>query len=282
MKPTNRVAVALGLHNTDKTLATLNHLGSYVGLAEVRLDMMDEFDLERIVTASPCPLVITCRPVREGGNYAGDEQDRLAILTRASELNCAYVDVEWDSVESLVNKGESTKVIVSRHCYDTVIEDPWGQYLDLRTRADAVKLVGFASRVSDSLTMLELMSKADTPVIAIAMGPAGIATRMLAPCFDACLLTYGAINQDVRTAPGQISVKEMVEQYALHQISETTQVKIYLYTKEADESALRPKCGGGDGSLRIALHVRANELKAVANRLEALSPRFTVTPYNST
>lgn len=276
MKRSNRVAVALGLQDTAATLKMLNKLRGYIGLAELRLDLMDEFDLKRIITMAPCPLVITCRPSREGGSYSGDENDRLAILTRASELGCAYIDVEWDSVDSFTNKGASTRVIASRHYYNSMVKDAWEQYQYLRTRADAVKLVGFAERVSDAFPMLELMAKADTPLIAIAMGAAGLVTRMLAPCFDACLLTYGAISRALATAPGQISVQEMVDRYALNRISAKTRVRVYLYSKPEEEPAVQLKCGGNDKLLSIPVYVDQAALEAVAQTFEALSPRITV------
>lgn len=279
MKRSNKVAVALGLQDTAATLEMLDKLSAYIGLAEIRLDLMDEFDLEQIITAAPCPLVITCRPRREGGSYNGDEKDRLAILTRASELNCAYIDVEWDSVSSFINNGASTRVIASRHYYDTEVEEAWEQYQHLRPLADAVKLVGSAEHVSDALPMLELMTTATTPLIAIAMGAAGLVTRMLAPCFKACLLTYGAVSQDLATAPGQISVQEMVNRYALDRVSSETRVQVYLYSNREDEPEVQSNCGGSDRGLNIAVHVEQNELEAVAQRLEALSPHISAIPF---
>ena len=280
MKPTNRIAVALGLQNTASTLAVLNEVSGYVGLAEVRLDLMDEYDLEQIITCSPCPLIITCRPRREGGRYDGSERDRLAILAQASELNCAYIDVEWDSVDGFQKRGATTKLIVSRHYHDSVVTDAREQYERMRTQADAVKLVGFAEWVSDALPMLEMLAEAETPVIAIAMGAAGLVTRMLAPCFDACLLTYGAANGDLATAPGQISVQEMVDRFALDRVSASTRIRILLYGDTKDAPAVQRQGGGSATLLSLPLYVRRTEWETVAQRLQALSPRITVARFN--
>ena len=273
----NRVAVALGLTGTTETLDILNQLDNTIGLAEIRLDMMQEFDLERIVANSPCPLIITCRAQREGGRFSGSEVERLEILTRASELDCSYVDVEWDSIDEFQNKGKTTRVIVSRHYYHEMPSDLWQQYTELRGQADVVKLVGFARRIKEAIGMLELTAKADTPVITIAMGDAGMLSRLLAPCFDACLLTYGAIDCNSTTAPGQFTVDEMVKRYAIDQVSSNTRIDIYLYT-DKDNGASAAALSGGDGSwLGIPLWVQPEEVDIVANSLRNLSPRITTT-----
>ena len=277
MPSNNRVAVALGLASTAATLDTLNRLGNNIGFAEIRLDLMQEFNLERIVTSSPCPLVITCRAQREGGSFSGHEDERLQILTQASELNCSYVDVEWDSIHKFNNKGDTTKVIVSRHYFNTMPGNLWQQYAELRDQADLVKLVGFANRVSEAIGMVEITAKADKPVIAIAMGIAGTLSRLLAPCFDACLLTYGAIDQDSTTAPGQLSVEEMVERYAIDQVSSNTRIDVYLYTDTKNGTSAKAQAGGNGSWLGIPVLARPEEVEIVTALLHKLSPRITVT-----
>ena len=56
------------------------------------------------------------------------------------------------------------------------------------------------------LPVFNLMSRATTPFIALAMGTAGQLTRLLAPVFEQCLLTYGAASAGDATATGQLSV----------------------------------------------------------------------------
>ncbi|MDJ0955690.1 MAG: type I 3-dehydroquinate dehydratase [Arenicellales bacterium] len=277
MASNNRVAVALGLASTGETLGVLNRLGNTIGLAEIRLDLMQEFDLERIVSNSPCPLIITCRPQREGGSFSGSEAERLDILARASELNCSYVDVEWDSITEFRNKSEATRVIVSRHDYHKMPSDLWQQYSDLRNLADVVKLVGFAKHISEAIGMVELAAKADTPVIAIAMGGAGSLSRLLAPCFDACLLTYGAIDLNSATAPGQYTVQEMVERYAIDQVSTNTRIDIYLYTDKNNGASAVARCGGDGSWLGIPVLVEPEEVDSVTELLHNLSPRISTT-----
>src|SRR5436305_15284837 len=99
---TNRIAVSLAPPDTDVCLSLLGELASRIGMAEVRLDLMDSFDLPRLIAAAPCPLIITCRPPREGGRFAGSEAERLDILAQAMDPGWAYVDVGWACLEALL------------------------------------------------------------------------------------------------------------------------------------------------------------------------------------
>ena len=277
LDPTNRIAVALGLDNTVATLDELHRLGDSIGMAEIRLDLMLEFDLDRLIANAPCPLIVTCRPPREGGCFRGTESERLEILARASALGCAFIDIEWDCVSTFLNRGSSTRIIVSRHFYDSMPADLQLLYSAMRDQADVVKLVGFANQVSDSISMVELIVKADSPVIAIAMGSAGMMTRLMAPCFDACLLTYASSAPTTGTAPGQITVREMIDRFGVDRVSTDTGIEVHLYTEPAQEPAVRAICRGTGGHLHVPAQVDPEQVGPVSKTLGLLSPRIRTT-----
>lgn len=279
MSIANRIAVSLAARDTETTLGILHRLKGDIGLAEIRIDCMRSFDLGRLRAQSPCPLVITCRPVREGGKYAGEEATRLEILTGASAIGCAYVDVEWDAVHRFENRGDSTRVIVSRHYYDSMPTDLWAQYEAMRDEADAVKLVGSAHTPRDAVRMLALVARADKPVIGIAMGGAGLISRLLAPCFPSCLLTYGAVNEESRTAPGQISVREMVEAYGLNLVGPHTEIQVDLHAGLSPQIAPAASNQSGD-RLAVSITDAPEEIEALKTALAALGPRLRINSVN--
>jgi len=225
----NRVAATLAPRDTDQALALLTELAPQIGYAEVRLDLMESFDLPRLIDGSPSPLIITCRPQREGGRFAGPEPERLAILRQAAQLGCAYIDIEWDSVAELPSLALGrTCAMVSRHWYDRMPADLWSHYTALREHADVVKLVGLAQRPADLGPVLDLLWRAESPVVAIAMGAEGMISRLLAPCAASCLLTYGAATADSTTAAGQLSIHEMTETYQLQAAGPHTHIHLHL------------------------------------------------------
>src|SRR6266516_3640416 len=233
----NRVAASLATEGTDSCLRELDRLAPRIGLAEVRLDLMRTFDIGKLVANSPVPLILTCRPERERGGFTGPESERMAILLSAHDHGCAYIDVEADCLDDVAGwgGGSPTQVIASRHWYGRMPSDLQEQYLDLRDRCAVVKLVGTAQSAADVLPVLELLRDASTPVIGMAMGGPGTCTRILAPAFPHTVLTYGAATSAAATAPGQITIDEMTDRYALHLVTPAPAVYIHVVETDAPE-----------------------------------------------
>jgi 3-dehydroquinate dehydratase/shikimate dehydrogenase len=276
----NKLAVSLALTNTDACLETLHTLAPLISLAEIRLDAMTSFDLPRLIASAPCPLILTCRPPREGGAFSGPESERLALLTRAMDLGCAYVDIEWDSLEFLTRPAASpTKIIVSRHWYEQMPAHLWPTYDTLRSQADVVKLVGLAHRPADMLPVFDLLHRATSPVIALAMGEAGQLTRLLAPCFPSCFLTYAAPTAANATAAGQLSIYDMVQIYHIHQGGPQTAIHLHLCAAAAQAPAIiQQNTASVPGEIiHLPLVISAAEAAKLIPALRSALPRLTIT-----
>jgi 3-dehydroquinate dehydratase/shikimate dehydrogenase len=269
----NRVAASLAPEDTEACLRELDRLASRIGLAEVRLDLMRSFDISKLVANSPVPLVVTCRPEREHGGFAGPESERAGVLRTAWESGCAYIDVEADSLDLVSGwgSGSPTQVIASQHWFDRMPSDLLGPYRDLRDRCAVVKLVGTARSAADVLPVLDLLRDAGTPVIAMAMGAPGTCTRLLAPAFPQTLLTYGAATPAAVTAPGQITVDEMTDRYALHLVTPAT--KVYVHVTRPDDAPSAQRQAEPGAELHVPLH--AEDPAALSARLREILP-FTI------
>ncbi len=276
----NKIAAALALPHTQACLAALHQLSASISLAEIRLDLMASFDLPRLIAEAPCPLIITCRPTREMGAFTGSEAERLGILTQAMDLGCAYVDGEWDSIAALAARRRSaTRLIVSRHWTDRMPDDLDATYEALRGQADVVKLVGRAERLTDMLPIFHFLRHATSPVIGMAMGQAGQLTRLLAPCFPQALLTYAAPTAAAATAPGQLSVQEMIETYHIDALSPETAIHLHLCaTKAAAQATQEQQRSATPGeALFLPLVVPPDEVAPLAAGLRACLPKLTLT-----
>jgi len=212
------IGVALGPRDTAAALAALAVVARVADIAELRLDLMQQLDLPRLLSDRPCPVVVTCRPLREGGRYQGTEEDRVALLREAIRLGVEYVDVELDTVDQIGERG-ATRVIVSSHDYERMPPDFAGRWRELRAAGgDVVKLVGTAREARETVPVLQTLAEADVPTIAIAMGQAGLPTRILALEYTACLLTYCALETGGAVAPGQRSVGDLRDVYQAERI----------------------------------------------------------------
>ncbi len=87
----------------------------------------DSVDLEASLDAFKggidLPVVLTCRPERQGGHFPGSEEQRIEVLRAAIESGVSWVDLETD-IESktraeLMSMAEGkTRVIASSHADD--------------------------------------------------------------------------------------------------------------------------------------------------------------------
>ena len=275
----NKVAASLAPQDTDTCLRELEHLAARIGLAEVRLDLMASFDVDKLVAASPVPLVLTCRPEREHGGFTGPEAERLAVLRAACAAGAAYIDVETDSLDRVAGWDRpATRIIASQHWYDQMPADLPGSYLALRDRCDVVKLVGTAREPADVLPVLTLLATASTPVIAMAMGAAGTCTRILAPAFPHTVLTYGSAVAASQTAPGQITVDEMTGRYGLGAVGPATEVYLHITSSDQHDQAVleaQEKAPRG-AELHVSLRTSLDDAPVLAARVADALPGVTV------
>jgi 3-dehydroquinate dehydratase / shikimate dehydrogenase len=139
----------------------------------------------------------------------------------------AFADFELDLVESLGDAAPPVpwrKVICSWHNFDETPHDLSGQYARMaRTPAAVVKIATRARRIGDCLPIFALLERAEKPVIALAMGMAGIATRILALSRGA-LLTFGALRRGAESACGQPTVAELRVLYRTKELSAHSEI----------------------------------------------------------
>jgi 3-dehydroquinate dehydratase/shikimate dehydrogenase len=232
------IAVALNEPTTEHARAALRRAAQSADVVELRLDLMDEIDLPRLLAERPCPVIVTCRAVREGGRWHGSEAARLDVLREAIDLGAEYVDVEADAIHQISERGRS-RLIASNHDFAAMPSDLPGLWRRIAgTGADVVKLVGMAHDARDTVPVERMLAAADRPTIAIAMGPAGVATRVLALRHPSCLLTFCALDAGGGTAPGQIGVTDLLDVYAARSLSRQTAV-LGLLGPDLDDAAIR-------------------------------------------
>ncbi|XAR52529.1 3-dehydroquinate dehydratase [Bertholletia excelsa] len=204
-------------------------------LVEVRIDHLKNFspqhDLEILVKQCPLPTLFTYRPTWEGGQYDGDEAARQAAQRRAMELGADYIDIELKVADEFFkslhgNKPEKTKIVVSSHNYENTPSAEEIGNLAARiqaTGADIVKIATTAKDITDSSRMFQLLAHAQVPTIGIVMGERGLISRILSAKFGG-FLTFGSLEAGVVSAPGQPSVKDLLDLYNFRQIGPDTKV----------------------------------------------------------
>ncbi|KAF8392533.1 hypothetical protein HHK36_022878 [Tetracentron sinense] len=204
-------------------------------LVEIRLDFIKNFsprqDLEILIKKCPLPTLITYRPSWEGGQYEGDDNRRLDTLRLAMDLGADYIDVELQVAHEFNNsirgkKPEKSKVIVSSHNYQRTpsVEEIGNLVARIQgTGADIVKIATTALDITDVARVFQITVHSQVPTIGLVMSDRGLISRLLCPKFGG-LLTFGALEAGIVSAPGQPTIKDLLCLYNFRQLGPDTKV----------------------------------------------------------
>ncbi len=202
----------------------------------------------RLVAESPLPCIVTCRVMGEGGGYDGDEIERVALYERLGrsegkgEHPPKYLDIELASYLKSANLRQKVDLAVgipdtalpgeTRASLILSVHDMGGRPADLMRRlaalnaqagAAVLKVAYRARSLRDSLELLDLPAQAHKPTIALGIGEFGLLSRVLAPKFGG-FLTFAALRPTTTTAPGQPTVRELLDLYRFRAIGAKTAV----------------------------------------------------------
>jgi len=193
---------------------------------ELRVDLIRDIEsVSDFLAAGPeLPTILTVRSEDEGGERLGDSQERIALAARLGRLNPTYIDVElatWEGSEEVrrrmdalcasdENTGRPT-LILSHHdlrrtpnklgdTFDRLAASPAGVIKAVFTPRDALD----SCRVLAELRRLGCGRR----VIALALGEAGLLTRVLGRKFGAWA-TFAAGERGGESAAGQPTITEL-------------------------------------------------------------------------
>lgn len=202
------ICISIPVHETDECLQLITK----ADMAEIRIDMA-QFDADAVATVfskSIKPLIATCRP------ELVDDVRRVELLKHAILHGAAYVDIEIEASteikQTLISfaKLHGCKVIISYHNYqNTPNAKELRAIIDacFESGADIAKIATTALSNADSARVLGLYEHY-SHLVALAMGTMGAITR-IASIYLGSPFTFASIDENQKTAPGQLSIDEM-------------------------------------------------------------------------
>lgn len=210
----------------DRALQDIKTCRGIADILEFRLDLIENHDLNRLMQAAEGkPYIVTHRSKKDGGQFPGNEEERVAVLRQAIELGADYIDIETSTPGELLrsvleNKGR-TQAILSHHDF-TRTDDKLEALYELMTQmpADVLKIVTYAQDLNDNLKLFQLLNRArrdEVKLIAFCMGERGEISRILAPMFGSWL-TFGSLERGKESAPGQIPAVTLKHIYRVNDL----------------------------------------------------------------
>ncbi len=219
--------------------------GEVADLIELRLDYLqgDELfkalsNLPALISASTRPVIVTLRPAEQGGGREMNNLTRIIFWIEHflyGKPHVDFADIELDLALLFLQREKEerrellnwSRVICSHHDFTGVPDDIWKIYeLMATTPARILKIAVKANDITDCLpifSLLEHSRRAGREMIAVAMGSAGIASRILAPARGA-FLTYSPLEDARASAPGQINAKDLRDLYHVPRLNRQTEI----------------------------------------------------------
>src|SRR5260221_6907545 len=261
-----RICVPVCVQRASELAEAIKRASEVADIVELRLDYLSEAELAQtsseiwsLLKSRTRPIILTLRPAEFGGARAISSPDRIDF-----RLNCplisekgepaVFCDVENDLAAILHQRQKEgndivgwgicdwERTICSYHDFVEVPSDLNQIYG--RMAATPARILKIAVQADDAIACLpvfHLLERAQSEgrdLIAIAMGQAGIMTRILGPSRGS-FLTYGSIDDESATAPGQLTARELREVYWIDKIDRHTEI-IGLVGKPVHHS-LSPK-----------------------------------------
>ena len=207
---------------------------------EFRFDTVERpeeavYDLGRFLKQFPRLIAIaTCRRSANGGRYDGTPRDEVHLLTQAAAVGAQVVDLSLETAEetatdtdalSTLRRGRAA-LLLSWHDFRQTpsLESVYARMANFRP--DLYKIVPTAQSLRDSLQVLQFLrshSKGTGGLVAMAMGTAGIPTRVLGPA-NGSLFTFASAASGRQTAPGQVDARTLRDLYRIDRITPDTRI----------------------------------------------------------
>lgn len=207
--------------------------GRLANIIELRADCLLEQEVPKFVERVPqiissvaLPVIITFRPAEEGGYRTLTILERKEFWQSMQPSPKVLFDIEYvlATTEAVIR---SSNIVCSNHSFEGVPEDLERRYERLAaTPARILKIAVQAKDTVDCLPVFRLLKRAakeGKKLIALAMGDAGLTTRILGPS-QGSYLTYAALEEGSGTAPGQLTVEQLRSLYRIDKINRETRI----------------------------------------------------------
>ena len=189
-------------------------------LVELRLDSVADPDVASALAGRKRPVIVTCRPKWEGGQFDGSEDERKRLLADAMAFGAEYVDIEWRAhFDDLIAKSSGRGIVLSTHDFASMPDDLIERVRAMRaTGAEIIKVAAKANCLSDCLPLVELgRTMGPRGLVLIAMGDFGLSTRVLAGRFRSAWTYAGGIGE-----VGQVSPATLIDEYRFRTLGDST------------------------------------------------------------
>ena len=218
------ICISIAQKSRRLALADLLNAARMGDMLEVRLDCFDKApDFGDLFAAQRKPMILTCRRTRDGGEWDGSEEERLALLRQGIISKANYVEIELDVADQIRPFPGVQRVISYTNLRETP-EDIADIYAEARgKKPDVIKLTTLARTPEEAWPLVQILAKSSVPTVVGGLGKPGIMLAVLGKKIGAPW-TYAALERGMETSPGQPTINDLETIYHYRSIERTTRL----------------------------------------------------------
>ncbi len=226
-----KICVSICAETADEMLEQIRRAEDLADVIEIRFDCIESKQIHKAFAflASKKTLLLTYRPKEQGRKIEADLFQREVfwnafVINGTTDAKKLWFDYEYDLMN--LQKVSNQVTIRSFHNFSGVPENLNEIYDNLSANSEVPKIAFQADDITDTIPIWKLLERAQSEnkqIIPIAMGEAGKWTRILGLAHGA-FMTYASLDEGNETAPGQVSVTDLIEVYRAKELDENTEV----------------------------------------------------------
>ncbi len=166
------------------------------------------------------PVVLTCRPERQGGYFPGSEEERISVLRAAIDSGVSWVDLEADIDSKIrselveIAKGK-TMVISSTHFSEepSSASEILDDIEEMADSGDIIKVCYNTTGRNSALKLFEaawMLKESDKKTAIMGLGVGGDWTRIHAPLLDQYLVYSTMETGSHLSSEGRINTSDLL------------------------------------------------------------------------
>jgi 3-dehydroquinate dehydratase/shikimate dehydrogenase len=216
------ICISIAQKSRRFALVDLFNAAPQCDLVEVRLDCFDQAaNIAELLAHKRKPAIMTCRRAEDGGEWLGQEEERLALLRQCIVSKADYVEIELD-VADKIRPFPPTKRVIS---YTNLVETPDNLaeiYQQALTKnPDVIKLVVPARSPEEVWPVVQILAKPAAPTVVVGVGKPGIMLALLA-CKMGAPWVYAALERGMEAYYDQFTVHDLEAVYHYPSINRST------------------------------------------------------------
>ena len=217
--------ICISVTPSSRTLAPADLLNASrkADLIELCLDSFIKTpDVGDLLKLCDKPILVSCRRKKDGGQFKGTEEERLALLRNTIVAGPAYVELDLDIADKVPRFGNTKRVISF-----TSLNRPLGNIDDIfeqcwKAKADVVKVTWPTEDLDAAWPLLAAVTQSrELPVVGQGIGSSGLTFSLLGRKYGSQWI-YAALERGMEAYESQPTVWQLEEEYCWEDIGKKT------------------------------------------------------------